>query len=147
MVLCTITVLTAWVSLVAGMGGILAVVGPERARASAMVIVMVIASLPAAYLAARLTVLFPSIAIDRHMSIKSAWALTKGNGWRLVTIVWVPAILISTLPISTWFNNTAGSLLFNFILGIVTALEVAFISVAYKVLGGLTLSPDQAKEA
>ena len=108
-------------------------------------VVLALALLPAAYLLARFAVLLPAIAIDQKRNIAWAWALTKGNGWRLMLILWgLPTILVSALAVSAfaalsleaWFNSLFGSLVLNGVFGIATAIEVALLSVAFKTLAG-----------
>jgi hypothetical protein len=40
----------------------------------------------AAYPVSRLSIIFPSIAIDKPLTIASAWQISRGNGWRLLAI-------------------------------------------------------------
>lgn len=44
---------------------------------------------------ARMSILLPAVAVDRPMTIKQAFELTQGNGWRLFWIV-----LLVTMPVS-----------------------------------------------
>lgn len=39
------------------------------------------------YVFSRLSIIFPSIAIDEPLTIRSAWQMSRGNGWRLLIIV------------------------------------------------------------
>jgi hypothetical protein len=54
-----------------------------------------------AYIFARLSIMFPSIAIDKNLSFQQTVKLTRGNGWRLVIIVsvlpWAIQIILSSL--------------------------------------------------
>jgi hypothetical protein len=43
----------------------------------------------ALYIISRLFLVFPATAIDRPVNLKSAWRLSKRNGWRLVIVVGV----------------------------------------------------------
>ena len=150
LVLGTIVLFVVSVPLIVIAMRVMAVVSAGRLGDGVVMMVMLVALMPVAYLLARLMVILPAIAIDQKRSIKWAWALTKGNGWRLAMVLWLPPALMSALPLDMWLNNTASSLVFNLVFGLVTAIEVAFFSVAFKALGGLTfaeLSPDQAKEA
>lgn len=123
--------------------GAVAVVVPYDLSDSLVAILSALAFLPAAYLLARLIVLLPAIAIDRKQNITWAWVLTKGNGWRLMLILWgLPAILASVLSASAsdfWIDNPIGSIVLNLILGLATALEVSLLSVAFKMLMGEVL--------
>lgn len=123
--------------------GVVAVVVSYDLSDSVVAFLSALAFLPAAYLLARFVVLLPAIAIDRKQSIKWAWRLTRGHGWRLMLILWgLPTILISVLSVSAsdfWFDNPAGSLGLNLIFGFATALGVSLLSVAFKVLAGEVL--------
>jgi hypothetical protein len=46
-----------------------------------------IASIPALYVLARLSLIFPAAAIDNSVTMKWAWEKTKGNGWRMFFVV------------------------------------------------------------
>lgn len=95
-----------------------------------------LAKLPAFYLCARLSVVFPAIAVDRKVSLKWAWDATTGNGWRLVLVV-------GALP---WVISGAVGLLYRLIPGVATTValtvagfallvvEVAAISLSYREL-------------
>ena len=58
-------------------------------------------AMPAAsYVAGRLTLVLPALAVDRRRPLRQAWRLSAGNGWRLVAaslLVLVPMELIATL--------------------------------------------------
>jgi hypothetical protein len=46
---------------------------------------------------ARLSLLFPSTAVDHRMSFGECWAFTRGNGWRLFIIIFLVAIPFSLI--------------------------------------------------
>ena len=46
-----------------------------------------IASIPAIYVLARLSLAFPAAAIDKHSSLRWSWVRTRGNGWRIFVVV------------------------------------------------------------
>jgi hypothetical protein len=120
-----------------------AVVVPYDLSDGVVAFLSALAFLPAAYLLARLVMLLPAIAIDRKQSIKWAWRLTRGHGWRLILILWgLPTILISVFSVSEadfWFDGPVGSLGLNLIFGFATALGVSLLSVAFNVLAGEVL--------
>lgn len=116
----------------------IAVAIPYRFSDSAVAIMALVASLPAAYLFARLVVLLPAVAIDQKQSIAWAWALTKGNGWRMVLIFWALPMSASVLVLDNWFISPLGKVALNSIFGLITALEVALLSTAFRALGGMT---------
>nr|WDE41606.1 hypothetical protein [uncultured bacterium] len=64
---------------------------------------MIIATVPAGYIFARLSLIFPAIATDRDKSFRYAWKLSKGNGWQLFFIV----------LLFPWLANSATGFLSN----------------------------------
>jgi len=46
-----------------------------------------IASIPALYVFARLSLAFPAAAIDKHSGLRWSWMRTRGNGWRVFVVV------------------------------------------------------------
>lgn len=54
----------------------------------------------ASYVAGRLSLVLPALAVDRRRPLRHAWRMTAGNGWRLVAaslLVLVPMELIAAL--------------------------------------------------
>lgn len=94
------------------------------------------AVIPALYVVARLSLVLPAVALDRDVSFKWAWTLTRGNGWRLVVVVGVLPWAISQLlgllyratptPIETIALTLIGITLF--------AVEIAALSISYREL-------------
>ena len=124
--------------------GAVAVVAPRDLSENWVAFFSVLAFMPAAYLLARLIVLLPAIAIDRKQSVQSVqWALrlTQGYGWRLMLLLWgLPALLYSmfmVFPLDIWLDSLFGILFLNLLYGITTSIEVAVLSITFKVLGGL----------
>jgi hypothetical protein len=114
---------------------------PERAWFDWTVLA---AKVPAFYLVARISPVFPATAIDRKVDIRWAWRLTANNGWRLV-------LLVAVLP---WVISHAVGLLYRgdpsvletvvltFVACALFAVEVAAISLAYRELTkGKDLTP------
>ncbi|OZA30244.1 MAG: hypothetical protein B7X93_03970 [Hydrogenophilales bacterium 17-61-9] len=97
---------------------------------------MFLASLPAAYLFVRLSVLLPATAVDQRRTIAWAWALTEGNGWRLVIVLWLVPILLSTLLPVLEVSSLLGWLAWDLFMAALTSFEIAILSVAFKSLGG-----------
>lgn len=95
-----------------------------------------LAALPASYVTARLSVLFPAIATDMEFSLKWAWKLTANNGWRLAVIVaGLPVILAAVLNVL--YRDQASlmeTVVVSFIGSALTAVEVVAISLAYQEL-------------
>ena len=102
------------------------------------------------YLYARLAVLFPAAALDRTMRVRDAWAMTKGNGWRLLAIAVVamfPASVAASIVQIVLGGLAAelgleASLTANLLVALVdqtftlmgTALGVTALSMAYRAL-------------
>ena len=91
---------------------------------------------PALYVLARLSLVFPATAIDRIADLRWAWRLTEKNGWRLVVVVgvlpWVISYLLGLLYrgepslLETMVLTTVGIALF--------AVEIAALSISYREL-------------
>ena len=95
-----------------------------------------LASLPALYLVARLSLVFPATAIDRPASLRWAWRTSRGNGWRLVVVVTVLPWLVSHLVGLLYRDEaTAAEVVLLTVTGTALfALEIAALSVAYREL-------------
>ena len=101
---------------------------------------------PALYVIARLSLVFPATAIDRPASFRWAWRASRGNGWRLVVVVtvlpWLVGLLFGLLyredptMAETVLLTVAGTALFAF--------EIAALSVAYREL--TRDDPEQAQQ-
>ncbi len=59
----------------------------------------------AGYLFARVSILFPAVAVDKKVNLKWAWNLTKNNGWQLFLIVILSPCLINGLIINMYSDN------------------------------------------
>lgn len=99
-------------------------------------IAMTIVSLPFAYVISRIALIFPAAAIgssNRH--VPNTWALSKGNGWRLVILLAVFPGLTWVLTID-WFNSHHLLLdLMDIVVRLVaSAIEVAVLSLSYAFL-------------
>lgn len=94
--------------------------------------------LPAGYILARLSLVFPAIAIDKRASMKWAWKASQNNGLRMLVLIgvlpWMTTILLNLL----WRENgTMFEYVFLSILGyIVLAIEVFILSIAYREIQG-----------
>ncbi|HJT61976.1 MAG TPA: hypothetical protein VJ797_09870 [Burkholderiales bacterium] len=95
-----------------------------------------VASVPALYLIARLSLVFPATAIDRPAGLRWAWRTSRGNGWRLVVVVTVLPWLMSHLVGLLYRDEaTAAEIVLLTVLGTALfALEIAALSVAYREL-------------
>lgn len=107
-----------------------------------VLIIMFFGSLPTAYLFVRLSVLLPATAIDQRRTFAWAWTLTKGNGWRLVVLLWfIPMLLSILLPAFVLMpvfrvSSMLGWMALDLFLAVVTAYQIAVLSVAFQTLGG-----------
>lgn len=85
--------------LLVGLGDAL-VVG-QRDQFVIVLWISVFFAVPAAsYVAGRLSLVLPALAIDRRRPLRQAWRMSAGNGWRLVAsslLVLVPMEAIATL--------------------------------------------------
>lgn len=97
-------------------------------------------SLPGAYVGARLSLLLPATAVDKRQGFAWAWALTDGNGFRLVALLWVLPFAYSALMPDWVADNAVLFLAANLAYSAGTALEVALLSAVFSTLGGLTFS-------
>lgn len=94
--------------------------------------------MPAAYICARFSLLLPAIALDRKSNLAWAWALTKGNGLKLATLLWVLPFVFSLLYSGWQTESPVMYLALNLVLSTLTAFEVALLSVAFKALDGMS---------
>ncbi len=99
---------------------------------------------------ARLSLLFPSIAVDHRMSFSECWRFTRGNSWRLALIIfliaapiWVVTFLIRvTIPAifdllelsESLTAHFAGALLDEALWFIGIAVAVSALSISYREL-------------
>ena len=44
--------------------------------------------IPVGYMCARLSLVFPAIAIDKEFSFSDAWKMSEGNGWKLLFMIY-----------------------------------------------------------
>jgi hypothetical protein len=116
------------------------------------------AYLPMLLIYARLSLLFPSTAVDHRMSFSECWRFTRGNSWRLALIIfliaapiWVVTFLINvTIPAIFDFLELLESLTAHFartllnealwFIGI--AVAVSALSISYREL--MVAPPDEA---
>ncbi len=98
----------------------------------------------------RLSMWFPSTAVDHRMSLRACWAFSRGNGWRLaliivlVTIPFLVLMLVIYVPLAFAMLGTGlfSSLTLQFLVGLVqlaisffvTAAGVSALSIAYREL-------------
>jgi len=94
------------------------------------------AATPVVYLVARLSMIFPAIAVDEHPDIKWAWVISRGNGWRLLVIVGIlPMITGSVLRLMERADSTLlEDLAVVLISFIVLIIEIVAVSLSYRQL-------------
>lgn len=91
-------------------------------------------SIPATYIFARLSLVFPATALNKKTGLKWSWEKTCQNGWRMVVIVGLYPWLISNIiwlfsrSQSTPFEQTLVALLYY----AGSALGVFALSLTYK---------------
>jgi hypothetical protein len=94
------------------------------------------AKMPAFYVFARLSPLFPATAVDRKVDLQWAWRLTRGNGLRLMVIVgFLPWALSYLPPLLYRSEATALETVLLTVAGIgLFAIEIAALSISYREL-------------
>lgn len=92
------------------------------------------ASIPAIYLLGRLSLVLPSIAVDRRLTLKGSWLLTRGNGWRMFVVVgllpWAMGFLLSLLARED--ATILEQALLALVMYAMTAVEIFALSLAFK---------------
>jgi hypothetical protein len=90
--------------------------------------------IPILYILARLSVLWPAIALDEQVSAQWAWRLTENNGWRLTAVVsLLPWVLYFVVNLLLRENATLVESIIVKLLGFVLlAVEVVALSFSYK---------------
>lgn len=87
------------------------------------------------YIISRLGIIFPATAVDEMQTIKWAWQITRGNGWRLV-IVFTALPLLSGSVQAILIESIDTSIMSNIILSLlgylVLVIEIAVLSLTYK---------------
>ncbi len=96
------------------------------------------------YLFARISVIFPAIAIDQNMNLQSAWRQTRANGWRLVFIVGITPWAIS--EILDLASRDGGTLLKNFVLTFIACASTVFAVTALSLSYGELLKKEDRQK-
>lgn len=105
-----------------------------------------LASVPSAYVFVRLAFLLPATAVDQKHNLRWAWELSKGNGWRLVVLLWVFPLFIPL--VHNWTPSTfVDFMAWEMAYGVITVFEVALLSVAFRNLGGMSFKAPSEIEA
>lgn len=91
---------------------------------------MIFRMLPGLYLMARLSLVFPSIAVDKDISFRESWKLTKKHHLLVVLLVGLVPLLLN-LP-TYYLPDTPLTMLFKSAYGCITAvIIIALLSKAY----------------
>ncbi|WP_369854791.1 hypothetical protein [Candidatus Thalassolituus haligoni] len=100
-----------------------------------MVLGGAVAIMAGLYVSARLSVTLPEIAVGQSTSFKRAWNLSKGNGSRLVLVVWITPLLISA-PFLLLFllDNTVLNYLAAFGTYVTSLVSLVMLSLSYRFL-------------
>lgn len=107
-----------------------AMIGKEMVAAAAIVGLMV-----ALYVTARISVGLPEIAMGRESSLRRAWVLSDGNGSRLVLVVWILPLLLSSPFLAMYFTDHIVLRLFaSFGTYVMTLFSLVTLSLAYRFL-------------
>ena len=94
------------------------------------------------YFFGRWSLIFPAVSVDRDPSLMWSWKQTRGNGWRLAILVGVVPTIASIIHELIWYywggvgilSSIFNVFLFSFTWVLVTPLEVAVISIAFREL-------------
>lgn len=103
---------------------------------TASLISLAIIGLSMMYLLARLSMIFPAVAIGKKPGIKWAWDISEGNGWRLLLIVGVMPLTLLILQI--YLENPDGTVIEDIVNSmlsfVVSIIGISAISLSYKEL-------------
>lgn len=91
-------------------------------------------ALPGFYIFSRYSLVLPARAIDENRTMRWAWRASKGNGWRLVTLMALTPFVFNKL-LSEVFNLIGDFLIVDLfyasILAVLAVFEVCLISLSY----------------
>lgn len=95
-----------------------------------------LARVPAYYVFARMSLVFPATALDRTVDLKWAWRLTKGHGWRLFIVVAILPWIISELVALLYRGDATAveTVVLTFLGTALFAVEIAALSLSYREL-------------
>ncbi|OAH98219.1 hypothetical protein A1332_20770 [Methylomonas methanica] len=86
------------------------------------------------YVTARLSLVLPATAMDKKVSLKWSWVITRGNGFNMFAIVCLFPLFFNFIITMLWRENATD--IENAVLSIatffVTAIEVIALSLTYK---------------
>lgn len=89
--------------------------------------------IPFMYLSARFILMFPAIAINAgSCSPVMAWRLSKGNGWRLMVLIWLLPMVTERLEIALLdFTGPVAEVLKSSVWGMCGVIEVGLLSLSF----------------
>lgn len=97
---------------------------------------VLLAGIPAIYLLARMSLVFPATAVDAQAGLAWAWNKSRGNGIRLAIIVglipWISAALEYYL--TRLIQGTIAALFSNLVNYVLIVIEITALSLAYREL-------------
>lgn len=91
------------------------------------------------WLAGRLSVVFPAVALDKDFSFKDAWELTSGFDFPMLLIVGAYPIILAA-PLELLYKIPFGFFIGSFFYLVTVVLTVASLSMAYKYLSEKALT-------
>ncbi|ASP40495.1 hypothetical protein CHH28_18280 [Bacterioplanes sanyensis] len=103
----------------------------------AVLLVGVVTAMLALYVMSRLAITLPAIALGQHSPLKQAWELSRGNGSRLVLVVFlIPMLLGSPFMLLLVLDSGVGvlSYLASFGIYITSLISLVMLSLAYQFL-------------
>lgn len=97
-----------------------------------------LASIAATYFLARLSLVFPAVAVDHRVHLRWSWERSKHNGWRLAVVVGLlPWVLSLVLAVLYREGASVPELALLVLLGVlVFVMEIAAFSLSYRALSG-----------
>ena len=97
---------------------------------------VLLAGIPAIYLLARMSLVFPATAVDAETGLAWAWNKSRGNGIRLAIIVglipWISAVL--EFYLTSLVHGTIAVLISNLVNYVLIVIEITALSLAYREL-------------
>lgn len=88
------------------------------------------------YLFARMSLVLPSIAVDKQLRLKESFLLSKGNSWRLAISLSLLPLLLKAIAERLFTNdaNTFEYIMYTAIFTALLAVEITALSISYREL-------------
>jgi len=90
--------------------------------------------IPVGYVASRVSLVLPSIAINDKINFCESWNISKGNGWKVFILITLFPITFNTGLDLLYSNNIALRTLYSLLGIIILLIEVIILSNTYKKL-------------